>query len=255
MDEFREEREALKNADFKMKFLYFLDYYKWHVVVILCVIGFVASYIYGIVTAKEAVLHGSLVNFFTSMDYKDELAVGFAEYAGIDTEEYDVIIDSSLQINKDSIDENTVAATQKLSVMIAAGDMDFLACDESTFAIYGSPDYFHDLRDVLTEEELAKYADYIYYVDLDVIREKEAILDSYDSTVIDNYQEPEYDHLAPEEMGDPMPIAICIENSPILQEYFYYYQGSIPLGIVVNSTKTDNTKLFIEYLFQGLLPE
>ena len=28
MDEFKEEREALKNASFKAKFGYFLDYYK-----------------------------------------------------------------------------------------------------------------------------------------------------------------------------------------------------------------------------------
>jgi len=255
MDEFREEREALKNADFKTKFRYFLDYYKWHVIVIVCVIGFVASYIHGIVTAKDAVLSGYLVNFFTDMEYNNELTTDFAEYAGIDTKEYEVIIDSTLQINKDAIDESTIAATQKLSVMIAAGEMDFLACDENTFFTYATPDYMYDLREFFTEEEFAKYEDYIYYVDMDLIREKEAIFDSFDSIAMENYKEPEYDHFAPEEMGDPMPIAICVEESPILKEYFYYYKGSIPMGIIVNSQHIDTTKQFIDYLFQGLLPE
>ena len=255
MDEFREEREALKNADFKTKFRYFLDYYKWHVIVVVCIIGFVASYIHGIVTAKDAAINGYFVNFFTDMDYDNELAVAFAEYADIDTEEYDVLLDTSLQINKDAIDESTIAATQKVTVMMAAGEMDFLTCDEATFLTYATPDSLHDLRDIYTEEELAKYADYIYYVDMDVIREKEAIFDSYDSVAMETYQAPEYDHFAPEEMADPMPIGICIEESPILKEYFYYYPGSIPLGVLVNSTRVDTTKQFIDFLFQGLLPE
>ena len=32
MDEFREEREAIKNSSMKKKWGYFLDYYKWYVI-------------------------------------------------------------------------------------------------------------------------------------------------------------------------------------------------------------------------------
>lgn len=32
MDEFREEREAMKQKSFKERFLYFCEYYKWHVI-------------------------------------------------------------------------------------------------------------------------------------------------------------------------------------------------------------------------------
>ena len=33
MDEFREERETIKNGTFKQKWQYFCDYYKWHVII------------------------------------------------------------------------------------------------------------------------------------------------------------------------------------------------------------------------------
>ena len=55
MDEFKEEREALKHGTPKQKFAYFLDYYKWHVIVALAVIGFAGSLIYQAVTCKEVV--------------------------------------------------------------------------------------------------------------------------------------------------------------------------------------------------------
>ena len=53
MDEFREEREALKNADAKTKWQYFLDYYKWYVIGGAAVLAFVISMIHSALTAKD----------------------------------------------------------------------------------------------------------------------------------------------------------------------------------------------------------
>ncbi len=39
MDEFREEREALKHGTPKEKFNYFMDYYKWYVIIGILVIA------------------------------------------------------------------------------------------------------------------------------------------------------------------------------------------------------------------------
>ena len=45
MDEFKEEREALKNGTPKQKLAYFWYYYKWHVIISLVVIILIVSFV------------------------------------------------------------------------------------------------------------------------------------------------------------------------------------------------------------------
>lgn len=45
MDEFKEEREALKNGTPKQKLAYFWYYYKWHVIIALVVIIMIVSFV------------------------------------------------------------------------------------------------------------------------------------------------------------------------------------------------------------------
>ena len=45
MDEFKEERESLKNGTPKQKLTYFWDYYKWHVIVAIVAIIVVVTFI------------------------------------------------------------------------------------------------------------------------------------------------------------------------------------------------------------------
>lgn len=251
MDEFREEREALKNADIKTKWQYFLDYYKWWVVGIAAALAFVISMIHSALTAKDNALFGYFLNTYANEENTTPFITGFAETAGIDLKEYEIMLDSTLQYNNTgSYDESTYTSSQKIMVTIAAADVDFLAADEEAFEYYGTTDTFHDLRDIYTEEELEKYKDYLYYVDMDVIREKEAVIEAGN---FEGYTTPVYDHLAPEDMADPVPIGFCIQDSPKLAETYYFRSGNVPLGIVVNTQRLDAAKQFVEYLFEGMV--
>ncbi len=250
MDEFREEREALKNADLKTKWQYFLDYYKWWVVGIAAVLAFVISMIHSALTAKDNALSGYFLNTYADEEQTGTFVTEFAETAGIDLNEYQIMVDSSLQYTPGSMDESTYTSSQKIMVTIAAADVDFLAADEAAFDYYGTTETFHDLRDIYTEEELEKFRDYIYYVDMDVIREKEEVVEAGN---FESYVAPIYDHLAPEEMGDPVPIGFCIQDSPKLADTYYFRTGSVPMGIVVNTQRLEATKQFVDYLFEGLV--
>ena len=251
MDEFREEREALKNADLKTKWKYFLDYYKWWAIGIAAVLAFVISMIYYAVTSKDNALSGYFLNTYAIEENTPSFITGFAETAGIDLKEYEIMLDSSLKYDSTNVyDQNTYATSQKIMVTIAAGDVDFIVADEESFEYYGTTDTFHDLRDIYTEEELEKFKDYLYYVDMDVIREKEAVIEAGNFR---NYIAPVYDHLAPEEMTDPVPIGFCIQDSPKLAGTYYFRSGNVPLGIVVTTQRLDTVKQFVEYLFEGLV--
>ena len=181
MDEFREEREALKHGTLKQKFRYFLDYYKWYVVAAVAIVGFAASMIYNMVTRKDMAFSVSLINAF-DIGSGDEYLASFAEYAGIDTEEFDIMADSSMQIDYTSANQNTAASIQKLMVLVAAGEIDALLSDEAVIEQYAYSETFYDLRDVLTavtilslelvnisREILCDYANILFLLKLSLI--------------------------------------------------------------------------------------
>ena len=247
MDEFREERQALKDASLKKKWEYFLDYYKWHVVIIAAALCFVISMGYNILTAKDTALFGYFLNTYADEDQKEVWLNEFGTASGIDLKEYDFMLDTSLQYTEGGMDQNSYMTIQKIMVTMAAAEVDFLAGNAVAFDYYADIDTFFDLREIYTEEELKKFEDYIYYVDMDVVRERSAIVDSGQFA---DYVTPVYDHFAPEEMGDPTPIGICIQDSEKLKGTYFFKDGPIPLGVVVNTEHLDTVKQFIDYLFE-----
>ena len=260
MDEFKEEREALKNASFKEKWQYFLDYYKWYVIGGGVALLLVCLFIRDVVTAKDYALYGTFINeyAFQNEDGSEKgqaLMDEMAERLEIDTEKYDVIIDSTLTIGgSSSVDVTGMTANevsyqseQKLMVYIAAGDVDYIAADSTTFLQYATTETFHDLRNVLTPEQQEKYEPYYYYVDMDeVAKANEAAT----NLAADSYVPRVYDPLDPSTCVDPVPIAICINNSPKVMDAYYFREEIVPMGIVVNSSHVEETLMFIDYLFE-----
>lgn len=260
MDEFKEERAALKNASFKEKWQYFLDYYKWYVIGGGITILLVCLFIKDIVTAKDYALYGVFLNTFP---YQNEdgtevcttLTDEVAQLLEIDTDKYQVSIDDSLSIGETSstditgytANEVSYTSEQKLMVYIAAGDVDFIAADSTTFLKYATNETFYDLREVLTPEQQEKYEKYYYYVDMEEVRSADAA--SLNGT-FDSYVAREYDPLDPSTCIDPVPIALCINNSEKIMNAYYFREEIVPMGIVTNSSRLDETLMFIDYIFE-----
>lgn len=62
MDEFREEREALKNGTPKEKLQYFWYYYKWHVIIALVVIIMIVSFVQQLRDRKDPAFYAVMLN-------------------------------------------------------------------------------------------------------------------------------------------------------------------------------------------------
>ena len=76
MDEFKEEREALKNGTPKQKLAYFWYYYKWHVIISVIIIGMLVSFIYQYVNRKDIAFNAVLLNA-SSLDQISSDSAGF----------------------------------------------------------------------------------------------------------------------------------------------------------------------------------
>ncbi|MCH5254402.1 MAG: hypothetical protein J1F41_05705 [Lachnospiraceae bacterium] len=246
MDEFREEREALKNGTFKQKLQYFWDYYKWYVIIGVIVIAMASSFIHDILSNKE---HGFFAVFLNTQEENvsaRSFRSNLAERLNIDTDNYDVSVDTSMNISAISNDESTLNDMQRLSIYMSTGDLDVLAADSPTFLRYASTDMFYDLRDILSKEQLDEYSPYLYYVDMDEVTARMEASINED----DGYIAKEYDHHVPENMSDPVPIAICIQDRPKLQGVYDFPEGDVPMGFMINSSRLEEALAFLEYLFE-----
>lgn len=253
MDEFKEERAALKNGTFKEKLSYFWDYYKWYVIGTICVVAFVGSFVHQIVTKKETAFYAVMLNASTMapLEADDPYALEYAEYAGIDSDEYDIFFDTSFRIIENSLDENTYSSVQKLAVYTAASDLDVMITDTDSFQKYANSYTFYDLRDFLSAEQIAKYEPYFYYVDQKIVDEIELANSKLDDSYVPVYGDP----TKPEEMSTPIPVGIYLDDNAKLRENYYFRaeEGAaehVVMGVYCNTTRADNVNKFLDFVFQ-----
>ncbi len=247
MDEFREEREAIKYGTPKQKLEYFWLYYKWHVIITIAAIAAITSFIYETVTKKEIALNTVFLNCHVPTEDGSEAYIqSFLGLSEINTDEYKILLDSSLYFQPDSLDEGTHATYQKIGVLVAAGDLDLLAADQTAFEHYAYLDYLADMRDILTPEEVEKYSPYFYYIDKEVLAAK---LEA--ASNLEEYPLPLPDPSKPEEMEDPIPVGIFLEHASedFTSNYIFSDDTSSAIGFVVNTKRVANAQAFVNYIF------
>lgn len=245
MDEFKKEREMMKSRTPKEKFAYFWDYHKWHVIGTAAVLIFVISYIHNVVTAKDTAFYAVLINS-VSVEDTDPYMQEYAEYAGIDLEEYDILFDSSMVIQKDTNDEMSYTYMQKLMAYTAAAELDAMITGDETFRQYAYNENFHDLRNILTAEQLEKYEPYFYYIDYKIVEETEKAIDEWDESYVPDYP----DSTNPDVMEQPIPVGIYVDSSAKLKEYYGFAEGIGVLGIYGNTQRLENTLKYLDFVMQ-----
>lgn len=245
MDEFKEERAALKNGTLKEKLSYFWCYYKWHVVAAAAIIGFAVSMIVSIVTSKENALYVAIING-VELPPAAEYPAAFAKYAGIDLDTCDIMFDTTMRYG-DSLDQDTIASSQKLMTYLAAGELDVFVGDEPVINQYAYNDTFCDLRNILTAEQLERYESCFYYLDqelLDALNEAKNSPD-YDFGTFTTRPDPK----DPEVMENPVPVGLYLNTASAFLES-YYITGDAVLAIPVNNDNRENTCKFIDFILQ-----
>lgn len=246
MDEFKEEREAMKNGTPKQKLTYFWDYYRWHVIIGVIVVILAFFLIHQMAARKETAFYALMLNA-TAYHYMEDTSANtaaFAEYAGIDEKKYQIMYDTSIQIGTSAGDDYN--SNQKLMVYLAAAELDVMVSDSNSIQTYAYQGQFQNLSDFLTEEQLAKYADSFYYIDRAVVKEAEAASEAYDFDYIPVYGNPRH----PEEMEDPVPVGIYLDESCSLLEDYYFRGEEVVVSVLINTKRPERASVFIDFLMQ-----
>ena len=248
MDEFKEEREALKAQPFKKKLEYFWSYYKWHTIGSIVGVILLFVLVRDIADNKENAFFGILVNTYPR--YEDTAAFDSAieEVLEIDTDKYQVTFDYNFYMSE-VFDNNSYQTTQMLMVHTAAGDVDIMTMDTYNFNKYGYNSYYGDLRLFLSDEQLKALEGRIFYVDATLAAEIEnaSLNNSYDTTE-PTYPENPFD---PSTMDNPIPVGISLKGCEKFEEYFLYaddQEGFI--GIFAGTKNPEYAAKVIKYLFE-----
>lgn len=249
MDEFKTERDSIKNAPFKVKVKYFWDYYKWHVIVGILAIWLVGSLIHHYATYRPIGFHAVMIN--SSNLYPDETyADNFARYADINTEEYQVFFDTTMYLSSDYYDESTMATVQKIMVYFSAGDLDVMVCDYGNSAQYIYNLAFGDIRTILTEDQIQKLEPYFVYADPELILEIEADRESND--LQETYVYPSNEEAAAKPQA--VPIGISLKDCAAFLDFFYPLGGEdVNLYVFQNTAHPEDCAEFIEFVCAEIL--
>lgn len=244
MDEFRKEREELKQKSLKERLSYYIYYYKWHALTVIAVIAIIISLISNMLSRKDCAFYACLLNS-VDMPQSEEYVQSFADYAGIDTNEYDAIFDTTMSINDDARNEITLTTYQTLTVYIAAGDLDILIAAPEVAERYANEQIFYDLRDLLTPEMISLCEPYFYYVDQAIVN---AALEAKNN--MPDYEAVYPDPRHPEKMEVPIPVGLYLDDCKKLKENFYFGNDEPVLGVLINSPHVGAAVKFIEFIIQ-----
>ncbi len=267
-DEIRQEHMKTKDMTFKGKLKYFWYYYKFHTLGAIFGLIFIISIVHDIATSKDYAFRGIMLNSFQLS--ADALESAFAEYADLDMEEYDCLIDTSSTLSLTRPSQYDMATIQKLVAEVQTKDLDAVVFDAEVFHNYSSNEMFTDLRTVYSQDELAKYQDFLYYIDYAEIKQANAAdeesgniapaLEIQEYTAEDVAREAER-HRHPEEMADPIPVGVFVDDSPFAKKSGAY-PASIPIfGIITTSERKDTGKVYLDFLwdesidFAGIVDE
>ncbi|MBR1930112.1 MAG: hypothetical protein IJ833_01365 [Lachnospiraceae bacterium] len=243
MDEFQEEREALKQASIWEKIKYFVYYYKWHTVAAIAVLIIGFTWIRDVVTSKDAAFYAAIVNG-AALNNAEEFNLAFTAYSGIDNQKYDVIFDTSMQLVSGSGDQMSVASSQKLVAYSSIGELDILCANQSLFTDYANSTFFYDLREILTPEQMEQCKPYLYYVDRPVVEAMEEAEPTFDNPTPIEVPDPS----KPELMEDPIPVGLFANDLKTLTDYYYLGPEDAALGIPINTKNLDNAIKFLTFI-------
>lgn len=261
VEEIREQqKKALKDMNTKEKLAYFWDYYKIHTFVVIAVIAFAATFIYQYATNRDYGFYAAVINAdTTALTEVNPWGSEFEEYAGIDTEEYQAYIDTSIALSDNDSTQYSMSSTEKLLAMVQTGIVDVIVADTAVFENYAQYEYFMNLEEVLPAEVYEKYKDCLYYTDA-------ATFDTGDDDTYysqDELPDPDtyvINHRDPSTMEKPVAVGICLpESNKLMQTGCYDYLSSMGttyqgypseavLGIPVTSTKLDTVLKFLEFM-------
>ena len=196
--------EKFKNMTIRQKLDHIWEYYRWPILVAVVALGFVITWIHGIVTEKDPLLNVVMVNAYGRTP-DGEAFQPFLEQAGYEYYDGAVMVNKNVQLNGPDGTQN-FGGGQMLMCTIAAGEPDLFFWDTREVLPPLKGGALRDLREILSPELLEQYGDSLVYAE--------------DS-----------------DTGASYPCGIYLEENPWITEQRYYENCTVGVAACVKDEK------------------
>lgn len=211
-------KEATKGMTFQEKVDHFLTYYKWVLAVAAAVIAVISIVVTGIVNSRiETLYSGMLVNTFITEEGNTYLSEDLLTHLGGTGKRQRVNVEETYLENMSSSSnvEDKYISAMKVTVMVAAQELDYIMMNETAYNYYENETVFPPLTEVLPAELLEQLQeDIVYHTDWD---------------------------------GTTYPMAIDITDYAFARDCINA-DGRIYIAFCGNTGRTERNSLFVEYL-------
>ena len=159
-DEIRQETKKLKDMPTKKKFEYIWEYYKLPIIGTIVAVIFITVFVRDLINNLRPVyIDAVMLNSNFSFDNTNTVYDDFAAAAGVDLDEYQMIIDMSMRLNGDNFNEMELASQEKLMAMYAAKEIDAVIGPVDIMEGPADVDCYADLTTILSEEQMNELAE------------------------------------------------------------------------------------------------
>lgn len=227
--------KALKNKPLKDKVKHIFTYYKLPIIAIVLVVLMAVSFVSHLASAKRTVLHVYCLDAFVAQEREEPFLLELSQAAGVDQEKECIEITAKLNL-QDELYEG-----EALTAQIMGGMIDVLALSEDASMQWLYQDVFADLSEMLTADQLRAYEDMLLYVDGAVLEKMDHL-----SQQENPLQFP--DPTKPEEMEDPIPVAVRVSAGSAFADTFFSNQPGVVIGVVANAPNPENAIFFLDHV-------
>ena len=147
-DDIKKEQEKLKGKPFKDKLEYFIDYYKWHVIVLVALIAIIGGTIYQKATTAEVKLTGVLFNAsdLLAAEELQQIVDDFSAGQGWDPQKETIRLHTNLSYSDaEGVTVNNYESMEVLATWVLAGEVDFIIGDASLMTQLVEGGYIQEL--------------------------------------------------------------------------------------------------------------
>lgn len=159
-----EVKTPFKELSFKQKLQYIYDYYKFHIIITLVILGCSYSLIHHLVTYREPDLNIIMINSYFDNGDTRQTTEYFEDTLDQLIDNGRVALNTSINLNTSSMEGDAMTALTSLDMLAAAGAEDLYFVTEDTFEFLAQRNYFPDLSEIFTDEELEELGDAIYTI-------------------------------------------------------------------------------------------
>ena len=263
MDEFREEREKLKNASPEKKWKYFKDYYLMWVIVVVVILAIAVPILWSVIFHKEEALHVCMINFVGDDNAQDDIVSSFMDMSGTDRKKKNIVIDTTIFISSKSRSESAVSADTADGMQMSEGNADTsdISVQSSADGTVSENDEDYSVMDTVKYgyEDEQKLAVLTVTGTCDLIITGEDLFtqfmaQGYFSPLSEIYSETQLQTLADEGRllyQDGEAVGIYMDDAPVLKSSYYYNGEGTPriaAGYLANSSHKELAAVFIDFL-------